>query len=234
MAAAAVALIAISVRMAAVRDDKDMILRAETSLPAYQYRYSKIFNDINSKQLVSARKVGVEPVENREQASHGRLRRVESCRLYEVEPLTHSIPYLVPEAKRLLRDIGKGFRDSLAKYELKGFCPVVTSLTRTKDDVRPSSKKRQYKCFIQFVSLLRYDVRFVVHQVLQTRRDREQNRQVGADETGAGRSHREPSSAGPLPCEVRVQTGLFSHYRKGGRLRRASKGTQDSMLLRSV
>ncbi len=140
MAAAAVALIAISVRMAAVRDDKDMILRAETSLPAYQYRYSKIFNDINSKQLVSARKVGVEPVENREQASHGRLRRVESCRLYEVEPLTHSIPYLVPEAKRLLRDIGKGFRDSLAKYELKGFCPVVTSLTRTKDDVRRLQK----------------------------------------------------------------------------------------------
>ena len=32
---------------------------------------------------------------------------------YEVEELTHSIPYLVPEAANLLEDIGKNFQDSL-------------------------------------------------------------------------------------------------------------------------
>lgn len=136
IAAALVAIVAVAVRMSAVKADRQMILRAETAVPSFQYRYSRIFNDLNAEQLVSARRVGVEPVENRAEARHARLRSVKSCRLYEVEPLTHSIPYLVPEAKKLLEDIGRGFRDSLKKYELKGFCPVVTSLTRTKEDVR--------------------------------------------------------------------------------------------------
>ena len=136
IAAAAVVIVSVSARVSAVRADREMILRAENEQPSFQYRYSKIFGDLNAEQMVSARRVGIEPIENRKQALHSRLRSVKSCRLYHVEPLTHSVPYLVPEAKRLLEDIGRGFRDSLKKYELKGFCPVVTSLTRTGEDVR--------------------------------------------------------------------------------------------------
>lgn len=135
IAAVAVAIIASILRAQAIKSDKDMISRAETHIPTYQYRYSRIFNDKNDIQLVSARQTGVAPMENRQQARHSRLRKIESCRLYEVETLTHSIPFLVPEAKRLLEDIGRGFNDSLKKYDLKGFCPIVTSLTRTKEDV---------------------------------------------------------------------------------------------------
>jgi len=132
----AAAIIAAVVRMQAVEADKRMITRAETAVPAHQYRYSKIFNDLNGEQLVSARRLGIEPVDGREQIRRSGLRSIKSCRLYEVQPLTHSVPFLVPEAKRLLEDIGRGFRDSLPKYGLKGFCPIVTSLTRTGEDVR--------------------------------------------------------------------------------------------------
>ncbi len=139
-AAVAVAVVVSLARTRYIENDRKMITVAETAVPAHQYRYSKIFNDLNDRQLVSARKLGIEPVDSRDQVSTSRLRSVKSCRLYEVQPLTHSIPFLVPEAKRLLEDIGRGFRDSLPKYGLKGFCPVVTSLTRTGEDVRSLRK----------------------------------------------------------------------------------------------
>jgi hypothetical protein len=49
---------------------------------------------------------------------------------------THSIPYLIPQASALLDTIGVNFLDSL---ENKGLNPnkiIVTSVTRTKDDVK--------------------------------------------------------------------------------------------------
>ena len=35
---------------------------------------------------------------------------------YEVEELTHSIPFLVPEAAELLEEIGRNFQDSLTNH----------------------------------------------------------------------------------------------------------------------
>lgn len=50
---------------------------------------------------------------------------------YEVEELTHSIPYLVPEAANLLEDIGKNFQDSLKNLNASIYKIKVTSVTRT-------------------------------------------------------------------------------------------------------
>jgi hypothetical protein len=54
---------------------------------------------------------------------------------YTVDSLTHSIPYLIPQAQELLDAIGRNFLDSL---ENKGLNPnqiLVTSVLRTQEDV---------------------------------------------------------------------------------------------------
>lgn len=41
------------------------------------------------------------------------MEEIETNEYYEVEKLTHSIPYLIPSAAQLLEDIGHNFQDSL-------------------------------------------------------------------------------------------------------------------------
>lgn len=96
------------------------------------------FNDKNPHQLASAKKYGIEPLDDRSQLDKVKkhLKLIEGCRYYSVDPLTHSVPYLTPEAAKLLKDIGKDFQKSLRKHKLGEYKIIVTSVLRTKDDVR--------------------------------------------------------------------------------------------------
>lgn len=95
------------------------------------------FRDLNGEQLAAAKKSGVEPVENRQEAERlkKKLNLIESNEYYLVDNLTHSIPYLTDGAKKLLGDIGKGFQESLLKAGYRPHRIIVTSLLRTRDDV---------------------------------------------------------------------------------------------------
>jgi len=96
------------------------------------------FKDNNPHQLASAKKYGIEPLEDRSELPKVKkhLKLIEDCRYYSVDPLTHSVPYLTPEAAKLLKDIGKGLQKSLRKNKLGEYKIIVTSVLRTKDDVR--------------------------------------------------------------------------------------------------
>ena len=52
---------------------------------------------------------------NREEAEKVKddMEEIATNEYYEVEKLTHSIPYLIPQAADLLEDIGRNFQDSL-------------------------------------------------------------------------------------------------------------------------
>lgn len=65
-----------------------------------------------------------------------KLQHIETNDLYQVDSLTHSIPYLIPGAARLLDSIGNNFLDSLASKGLNPNKVIVTSVLRTKDDVK--------------------------------------------------------------------------------------------------
>ena len=80
------------------------------------------FNDNNPHQLASAKKYGIEPLDDRSQLTKKvlrKLRLVEDCEYYEVDQLTHSVPYLTPHAAKLLKDIGKGFQKKLKNKQQK-------------------------------------------------------------------------------------------------------------------
>ncbi|MGL4292567.1 MAG: DUF5715 family protein [Bacteroidales bacterium] len=101
-------------------------------------RFGTVFNDLNSKHLVAAKKWGVPEVDSRDDAEKHRrqLKEIKSCELYHVDKLTHSIPYLVPRAKDLLEEIGQSFQDSLASQGVGGYQIIVTSVLRSNADIR--------------------------------------------------------------------------------------------------
>ncbi len=100
--------------------------------------YKRSFGDLNATHLEAARAVGIAPLASRQEAEalKGKLRHIRTNALYAVDSLTHSIPYLVPGAADLLDSIGSNFLDSLASKGLNPNKVIVTSVLRTRDDVK--------------------------------------------------------------------------------------------------
>lgn len=100
--------------------------------------YAKCFPDVQDVQIEAARRWGVAPVRNREEAeaNKDRLVYIAANPLYCIDSgLTHSIPYLVPRASELLSLIGRNYLDSLYVKGIPLHRIIVTSILRTEDDV---------------------------------------------------------------------------------------------------
>ena len=93
----------------------------------------RVFNDSNYLHIASAEKGGIVPLSGIRSAwdAGAKLERLRSCREYYLDELTHSLPYLMPGAHRLLRDIGAAFRDSLHARGGGDYRIKVTSVLRT-------------------------------------------------------------------------------------------------------
>ncbi|MDE6527669.1 MAG: hypothetical protein K2L78_01310 [Muribaculaceae bacterium] len=93
----------------------------------------RVFNDSNYLHISTAREIGIAPLSGIRSAwdAGARLERLQSCRDYYLDDLTHSLPYLVPKAHRLLADIGAAFRDSLQARGGGNYRIKVTSVLRT-------------------------------------------------------------------------------------------------------
>lgn len=104
--------------------------------------YAKVFNDLNPAHLKAAKKWGVARVKSREDAEKHKkqLTQINSCNLYHIDRLTHSIPYLVPRAKSMLDEIGKNFQDSLTSKGVGSHQIIVTSVLRSEEDVKKLRK----------------------------------------------------------------------------------------------
>ena len=100
--------------------------------------YRATFPDSNSVQLSAARRWGVPPVADRNDAEtrKSELVYMAASPYYKVDRLQASIPYLVPRASVLLHDIGQAFFDSLQVKGVPLHRFIVTSVLRTESDVR--------------------------------------------------------------------------------------------------
>ena len=100
--------------------------------------YDTAFPDVNDEQLPYAQRHGITPQQNRkglEPLVGSKLVCVGSSPFYHLDRLKTSVPYLVPKAWQLLGTIVKNFADSLGMKHLPQAQLIVTSVTRTKDDV---------------------------------------------------------------------------------------------------
>lgn len=95
------------------------------------------FDDLQPVQLEAAKKFGVQPIEKRDTdfSKIPGLSKIETCDLYYVEHLSHSVPYLTPHAKQLLERIARDFQDSLRLLGVTPHRIIVTSVMRTLQDV---------------------------------------------------------------------------------------------------
>ena len=105
--------------------------------------YSKLLHDLQDVQIVAAEKNGICEEFSREDLASGKydVKYIETNKHYMVEELTHSSPYLVPKASKLLDDMACAFQDSIyyRGYDRRHRF-IVTSVTRTRGDVRQLSR----------------------------------------------------------------------------------------------
>lgn len=113
--------------------------RGKTAHPIYSvHSYQDCFPDVQDVQIVSARKWGVRPVLNREQAEKRKneLVYVGMNPFYKIDTrMQSSIPYLVPRAALLLEQISRNYLDSLYLKDIPLHRLIVTSVLRTEEDV---------------------------------------------------------------------------------------------------
>lgn len=111
-------------------------------LMSYKGRYNTAFNDLNEEQLIVAQRLGIEPMQSREDLDSRRsdLVEVKDTQNYSLATLSHSVPFLVPKAKNLLDEIGARFSEKLYLYGQKPYRLQITSITRTIADVKSLAK----------------------------------------------------------------------------------------------
>lgn len=100
---------------------------------------AEYFNDSNYIQLATAEQMGLDPINDMSGLYYNRRPIVEIATTdhYHLEPLTHSLPFLVPEAEKLLDDIGNEFTAQAKKLTGKdGYKVIVTSVLRTPQTVK--------------------------------------------------------------------------------------------------
>ena len=98
----------------------------------------KAFNDSNYLHLQAAEAIGTGIINSPDEAwaIDRPLVELRSCRDFFVDNLTHSYPYLVPEAADLLHEVGRRFNDSLDARGGGDYRIKVTSAFRTPATVK--------------------------------------------------------------------------------------------------
>ena len=107
--------------------------------PGRTFSYKAKFNDLQAKQHEVASRIGLSrPPENRMDAAKMRHQLVEikTNENYIVDSLTHSVPFLIPSAKRELDAIGAEWADILSRNNLPHYRFYVTSVLRTQEDIK--------------------------------------------------------------------------------------------------
>lgn len=137
------------------------------------------FDDVNALHLEAARKLGIDAINS--EADAWNLRRpiveIKSCREYYVDDLTHSYPFLVPEAAQLLSDIGSAFNSELAARGGGAYRIKVTSVMRTPltvGQLRRVNRNASAESAHQYATT--FDIsygKFICDDATQTRRTQE-------------------------------------------------------------
>lgn len=107
--------------------------------PGRTFDYKLKFNDLHAKQHATASRIGLpRPPKDRADAASMRKSLVEitTNENYIVDSLTHSVPYLIPAAKRELDAIGAEWADILQRNGLPHYRFYVTSVLRTQEDIK--------------------------------------------------------------------------------------------------
>ncbi len=107
--------------------------------------YAQAFPDENQAHLDAAQRLGITPISDSASRAEALSRMVElvTNNYYKVDSLEHSIPYLVPEARDFVNDLGTDFAETLKSKHLPPHKFIVTSVTRTLEQTANLNKKNR-------------------------------------------------------------------------------------------
>jgi hypothetical protein len=110
----------------------------------YQQVYSSKLNDRIIDYSAYATLTGIgkcsDVIDIGKKVSDKQLFRVRSSKYYKIENLKYSYPYLTPDSKNLLYEIGKRFKEKINREGFKGTKLTITSMTRTSEMVKGLGK----------------------------------------------------------------------------------------------
>lgn len=123
-------------------DDKPEVIK---SIGTIRVDY---FKDLNATHLKYAKANGIKGFKSNKEfkqqigdlVDDDKMVKIETCKYYVVDKLTHSHAYLVPEAAELLEEIGKRFQEKLDEHDLPKRYYQITSLLRTGESQRGLSR----------------------------------------------------------------------------------------------
>ena len=115
-------------------DSADRILDGQVGLTAATRR--DLRRSLNPRQVRTARKLGVEPVRDpraarRLVAGNELVVLEDSTDYWILRDLTHSVPYVTPDTRAMLMDLGRRFHARLDSLGLPRFRFEITSVLRT-------------------------------------------------------------------------------------------------------
>jgi len=108
-------------------------------------------NDANPDHLACAERMGIQPFATNADfeakidglVSDGKLKKLEDNDTYKLKELTHSYPYLVPQAVDLLDEIGQRFEAKLAELDIKPYSMQISSVLRTNESQNGLGKRNR-------------------------------------------------------------------------------------------
>ena len=114
--------------------------RGELKRIWYNGSYNRDFKDLNDVHLAEAKRIGIKPASDREEAEKVKkeMEEIETNEYYEVEKLTHSIPYLIPSAAQLLEDIALPSGSSVRRRTRASWPATSHSATRRRSSTKTS------------------------------------------------------------------------------------------------
>lgn len=131
-----------------VSGDARRRIRIIFSSSCRQYKQSVYSNRLTDRIVdysEQAKRAGIKSCRNEEElkilASRGELVFVTSGRSYNIDRLTYSYSYLTPEARNLLREIARRFREKTEREGLNGSQFIITSMTRTTEKMKGLRRK---------------------------------------------------------------------------------------------
>ena len=110
---------------------------------------SKVLNDKNDIHLIHASRNGVQPFASNEDFENRRPDLVEMNRLvllesnehFKIKKLTHSHPYLTPDAAEMVNEIARRFNEKIKEYKVDEYRIMLTSLLRTEETQTKLSRR---------------------------------------------------------------------------------------------
>ncbi|HET6764505.1 MAG TPA: DUF5715 family protein [Longimicrobiaceae bacterium] len=124
---------ALRVRIAAQHDSVEAAFARARPLGASEV--ARLRQDVNAEQVATARRLGIPPstdAEIRRLLASGRLVALaDSTEFWVLRDMDHSVPYVTPNARGMLMELGRRFHARLDRLGLPRYRMKVTSALRT-------------------------------------------------------------------------------------------------------